>query len=78
MAGGEIVEGDDILAALQQRLDEIRSDETGGTGNEPTCRPFGQALRKVGRENGISPKILSVSDAEHLFDRLPAVNARQP
>jgi hypothetical protein len=78
MARGEIVERDDLLSAFEQGLDEVRSDEAGGAGDEPACRALGQALRKVGRENGISPKILCVSDAEHLFDKPLAVNALTP
>ena len=78
MARGEIVERDDLLSAFEQGLNEVRSDEAGGAGDEPACRALGQALRKVGRENGISPKILCVSDAEHLFDKPLAVNALTP
>src|SRR6185369_4321374 len=34
-AGGEVVQADDFLAALEQRLDEVRSDEPRATGDEP-------------------------------------------
>ena len=78
MARREIVEGDDFLAALEQRLDQVRSDEAGGTGDEPGCLALGQELGKVGRKNGISPKNLCVSDAAHLFDKVLAVNAGKP
>ena len=38
MPGGEIVEADDLLIEREQRLDEVRADETGGARHQPAPR----------------------------------------
>ena len=38
VAGGEIVEADDRLVELEQRLDQVRADEAGAAGHEPAQR----------------------------------------
>src|SRR4051812_43648714 len=37
-AGGEVVESEDAVSAGQKRVDEMRTDETGGAGDEPGSR----------------------------------------
>ena len=34
LAGGEVVDDGHLVAALEQRVDEVRSDETGAAGDE--------------------------------------------
>lgn len=34
----EIVEPDDMLSELDERFGDVRADETGGAGNQPTTR----------------------------------------
>jgi hypothetical protein len=36
-AGGKIIESNDVLIELEQRLNKIRADETRGTGDEPAA-----------------------------------------
>jgi hypothetical protein len=55
VARGEIVEADDPLAIGQQRLDQVRPDETGRAGYEPARLALGKARVKVGRKDGFSP-----------------------
>ena len=38
VAGGEVVETDDVLAEAQQRLEQMRSDESGAARDEPAQR----------------------------------------
>jgi hypothetical protein len=38
VAGGEIVEHTDVVAALDERVDEVRADEAGAAGDESLHR----------------------------------------
>src|SRR5438270_7140227 len=51
MPGREIVEADDVLPDLQQRLDEIGSDEPGSTRDEPARGIAGEPVGKIWRKN---------------------------
>lgn len=38
MAGGEVVEADDGLVEPEERIEQVRADETGHAGDEPGAR----------------------------------------
>ena len=42
MAGGEIIETDDALVELEQRLQKIGADEAGDAGDQPGPRALAQ------------------------------------
>ena len=46
MAGGEVVEAHDVLAEVEQRLDQVRADEAGAAGDEPAQRLRAQPLAR--------------------------------
>ena len=75
MAGREIIEGDDLLSALEQGLDQVRADEACSAGDEPDRLALGQALGKFGRKNGNFPRNLEFTMWDPVLDRLAAVNA---
>ena len=47
MSGGEIVEADHLPARAQKRLDEVRADEPGRTGDQPLALAPGQRCSNV-------------------------------
>jgi hypothetical protein len=42
VAGGEIIEPDDLLPAAQERLDQVGADEPGSSGDQPSRLPTSQ------------------------------------
>ncbi len=70
----KIVERNDPLPVAEEGFDEIGSDESGGTGNEPGRLALRKARSQVERKNGNSPKSLMVGCDAALFDGVPAVN----
>ncbi|MBS1216743.1 MAG: hypothetical protein H6R20_1717 [Proteobacteria bacterium] len=57
MPGGEVVEAHDLLPEPEQRLDEMRADETRAAGHEPAARIRLQFLADEGeRVHGVQSR----------------------
>lgn len=61
MAGRKIVETDYPLTIAQQRFDNVRTNESGGAGNEPGRLGRLEACGKVRRKNGVNPLMLRMA-----------------
>jgi hypothetical protein len=67
-AGDQVVHGDHMVAFLQEPIAQVRSQETGGTGDEDAFFLFAmdQALADTGRFTALRPTLTYVKPCLHL------------